>query len=204
MPTSYTEPIYEGKGISFREFAWRCARAFGAFIMQRDNSLDAPIVLREETNGYAELQIEKARLALDRLSRCTLQEAAEHAQADHASALTAWHELQAHIDARRARYEAMLAEVRAWTPPTEDHQGLAKMMEEQLLDSIEFDCKEWMDEPQLQEPSEWLAKQRQRTEDDLKYWTGSAARSQKAAEERNAWIEALVQSLGTPPQNNRL
>lgn len=36
MPTGYTSPLYEGKEISFEQFALRCARNFGALVMMRD------------------------------------------------------------------------------------------------------------------------------------------------------------------------
>lgn len=43
MPTGYTSPLYEGKEISFEQFALRCARNFGALVMMREEPLDTPI-----------------------------------------------------------------------------------------------------------------------------------------------------------------
>lgn len=40
MPTGYTADIKDG--ITFRDFALRCARAFGATIMQRDEDISIP------------------------------------------------------------------------------------------------------------------------------------------------------------------
>jgi hypothetical protein len=47
MPTGYTAMIEEREDVTFREFALTCARAFGACIMQRDNSLAEPPKPRE-------------------------------------------------------------------------------------------------------------------------------------------------------------
>jgi len=38
MPSGYTSDLYEGKNISFTQFALQCARAFGAAIDQRDDA----------------------------------------------------------------------------------------------------------------------------------------------------------------------
>ena len=41
MPTGYTAEILNGEIKTFPEFAKKCARAFGAMIHMRDDSLDA-------------------------------------------------------------------------------------------------------------------------------------------------------------------
>lgn len=41
MPTGYTADLME-KGMEFKPFVLQCARAFGALITMRDDSLDAP------------------------------------------------------------------------------------------------------------------------------------------------------------------
>ena len=46
MPTGYTAPIKDG--ISFNDFMWGCARAFGALIMMRDDPPGTPIPERFE------------------------------------------------------------------------------------------------------------------------------------------------------------
>ena len=44
MPTGYTAPIYEGEeNFTFKKFAMRCARNFGALIEMRGEPLDAEI-----------------------------------------------------------------------------------------------------------------------------------------------------------------
>ena len=50
MPTGYTTDIYNGKDVSFRDFALTCARQFGACIMQRDDPADEkPKIMPEES-----------------------------------------------------------------------------------------------------------------------------------------------------------
>ena len=40
MPTGYTTDIYNGKDVTFKDFALKCARAFGACIHQREDNID--------------------------------------------------------------------------------------------------------------------------------------------------------------------
>lgn len=51
MPTGYTADLME-KGMEFKPFVLQCARAFGALITMRDDSLDAPIPEKFEPDDY--------------------------------------------------------------------------------------------------------------------------------------------------------
>lgn len=61
MPTGYTAPIYEGKQITFPEFAMQCARAFGALIDMRDDPMDSPIPDAFVPDTYHARELVKAR-----------------------------------------------------------------------------------------------------------------------------------------------
>ncbi len=47
MPSGYTENIYYGKKVAFKDFALGCARAFGACVMQRDDPADVKPKIRQ-------------------------------------------------------------------------------------------------------------------------------------------------------------
>ena len=50
MPSGYTSDIYNGKEVTFKDFALGCARAFGACVMQRDDPADEkPKIMPEES-----------------------------------------------------------------------------------------------------------------------------------------------------------
>ena len=57
MPTGYTHDI--PAGITFRQFALNCARAFGANIAMRDDPADKPIEVYEPSD-YSAKAITKA------------------------------------------------------------------------------------------------------------------------------------------------
>lgn len=43
MPTGYTSIIDDNENVTFKEYALRCARGFGALMHLRDESLDKEI-----------------------------------------------------------------------------------------------------------------------------------------------------------------
>ena len=60
MPTGYTSDIYDGKDISFREYALKCARNFGAYVEMRDSSLDTEMPTEFEPSTYYRDKLDEA------------------------------------------------------------------------------------------------------------------------------------------------
>lgn len=196
MPTGYTADIKDG--ISFKTFALNCARAFGACVTLRDEPGGGESIPDEFTaSSYHVEAVAKARDELasldaatpDLLERCAANayDAAETARVVHLGEL----------EAQRTAYEAMLAEVRAWTPPTPDHTGLREFMESQITQSIDFDC----DESYYNKPtprvtgSEWAATRRACLQRDIAYHEKEHAAEVERAAARTRWVQALRQAL---------
>jgi len=66
MPTGYTTDIYNGKDVSFRDFALNCARAFGACIMQRDDPADET---KAEFDSYVIERIADCKETIDKMKK---------------------------------------------------------------------------------------------------------------------------------------
>lgn len=125
MPTGYTAILQEQPDLPFTEFALRCARNFGACIMQRDDDLSSLIVMDKPVDYYAtRVQRTKDRLAwLERAPEADLMREQEKQIAEHEQ------RRQKYIDESRSHrrsYERMLAMAREWSPPTPDHDGLRR------------------------------------------------------------------------------
>lgn len=196
MPTGYTAPVQKGEQ-TFEEFVLSCARNFGALITMRDESMDAHIPDEFKPSDHHSKRLAEAREELARLRTLTPQQAAYDADADFRKAMQAWEEASQRRQEERERYEAMLAEVRAWTPPTVDHQGLKDFMIQQLEESIRFDCsgyERWKPEPKP--GSVWLEERITKAERDVNYHLEEHAKEVERARERTAWVQALKRSLG--------
>lgn len=199
MPTGYTAKIESG--ITFEAFAMECARAFGALIELRDD-MTAPIPEAFAPSDYHAEAVKKAKADLKALDALTPAQAQKKAEKAHQDAVAANERTLSAAAVLLAKYDAMLAEVRAWTPPTKDHQGLKDFMVQQITDSIKFDCdRKWAREEQAKlakaKPSggRWLAAERERLTHDIAYHTEHHAADVQRANERTQWVKDLRESV---------
>lgn len=202
MPSGYTADVANGEVTDFRMFALRCARAFGATVMQRDDSLDVLPKHREPWLDYHREGIAKAEATLaelDAMSDADVLAAMseERRQIEESNA-----RYKAEKEQKRARYEAMLREVEGWEPPTSDHAGLKKFMSEQLKESIDFDCRGYSTPIPNLSPSEWTTARRAKAVNDIAYHNAQIEEEIARCNEANAWIDALYASLGAPSTNS--
>lgn len=193
MPTGYTADIYDGKDISFSDFALKCARAFGACIEQRDDDPnDKPKLIEKTKDSYNIKRLEEAK----KWKKPTKAEFDVYVKLQ-----TAYYNEK--IDKQnklKASYQKMLDKANAWTPPTKEHEGLKKFMIEQLNSSIEFDCgfeyyqRELNNIKQLTY-NQYVKNMRASNKRDIEYHTNELKKDNERTDNRNAWISALYKSL---------
>lgn len=194
MPTSYTAKLNEGEQ-DFEEFALTCARALGALIDMRDDRMDAKIPEQFEPSDYYKESLEKSRGELFRLESMTTEQIKIECDAEYARRLeddARYKRKQAGI---KARYEAMLKQVRAWTPPTAGHAGLRDFMIQQLEESIEHDCNYTAPAPVRQTPEKWHRNRIESAEKSLEYAAGAWEKERNRAKSKTEWVQILRQSL---------
>lgn len=194
MATGYTHPIADGTLTELRPFALACARQFGALVMMRDAPADAPIPERFKPSDYhvkAGAEEETRLAALRSMSQADIERACAEA---NQKAIENYRAALEEGRQTRARYEAMLAKVRAWTPPTPDHVGLREFMESQIVESIRWDCHESA-APVPQIPGDWHAAALDHAERMVAYHAKEHEDEIRRAAERTAWIAALRASL---------
>jgi hypothetical protein len=145
MTTGYVAKLHDGEQ-TFEGFALGCARAFGYLMDMRDSANDAAIVaVKVISPRYAaNLEIARSELKGATLEPMSYWESvadslAASAAANHAAEVAKREAAAAKSRAIIARYEAMLAKVNAWQPPSSEHEGLKAFMTEQLTKSIEWD-----------------------------------------------------------------
>ncbi|MDY7542651.1 MULTISPECIES: hypothetical protein [unclassified Cryobacterium] len=197
MPTGYTADLYEGKAITFKEFALTAARGMGAAIMQRDDG-PGPIADEYEPSDYHQIAHAKAVDTLAELTQLPLDEWERReaaARADNAAAEMAG---AAKTEALRARYEAMLARVEGWQPPTSEHERFKDFMREQLEGSIKFDCSDRSDAAPSTRTAEVYRDERIASAVwNVAYHVKSWTEEQERTASRNKWVRDLKVSLPT-------
>lgn len=196
MATGYTSDLYEGKDIAFPDFVMNCARAFNALIEMRDDPMDATIPYEFEASRYHTEQLKKAEADVARIKAWDDTEADSQSQLAYDRAQREYEESLANKAALRERYEAMLAQVKAWTPPTSEHQGLKDFMLKQLEGSIEHDCStDYLNVPEHLTGSTYKEQQLHSARWHVSFHTEHREYSKKRAEERTNWVAALRKSL---------
>ncbi len=196
MPTGYTHDVQTGKVTDFNEFALGCAKAFGACITMRDEPSDKPIPdeFDVDTEFYDE-RIAAALEGVDSISSMSDEDCEKEAFTDFQQNVTDFEKRAKENENERLRYKRMLAEVRAWTPPTEDHDSLKSFMEKQLLESIDWDCGHNGKYPTRETGKEWRDREFAAAERTLEISTKSRDEEIERVGTRNQWIKDLRDSL---------
>jgi hypothetical protein len=196
MPTGYTHDVQNGKITEFRDFAERCARAMGVAILMRDDPMDKRIPDAFEVDGYHSKAATKANAELIDLMGLSVEECKRHADEQRESRIAEREESRKRRDAERSRYEAMLAKVEAWEPPSEEHQNFKKFMRDQLTESIRFDCGDYdMSYPPEQTGEEWRADRAESIRSTIAYHENGHAEEVQRTKDRNEWVRLMRESL---------
>lgn len=199
MPSGITADIYEGKDVTLRDYLMRVGRGMGYAILQRDDDPSEPVKTTTESSSYYEQRIPELKAQLAALWNLTDDEIAEAARADYQERHDAWERRRTEKAALRERYEDMLAQVEAWEPDP----LIASTKEyaiKYLRESIDFDCggSRFDQEPQPQDPADWLAAQKEDVSDSLARAEAHWEEEKERTADRNRHIEAFLRSL--PPE----
>lgn len=187
------------KGQSFREFAMQCARAFGACVTMRDDSMDEPIPKRFEASDYHVKQLDGARAKLSWLRGLNKDEQLAHGQKLKSELVNSRKTWLAKEKAQNERLCDMEKSVMAWKPPTKDHLGLKTFMLEQLgvsknnCDYIQQEIAKTQADPPL---AFYIADVEQAVR-DIKYHTEQHAKEVGRADSRTEWVTQLRESLAS-------
>jgi hypothetical protein len=197
MPTGYTSDLYEGKDVSFPEFAMRCARAFGALVQMRDMPPDAPIPDQFAPHSYHKEALERAQRQLEEVTSWDAKEAERGAERSHQELLKETLKGKVSSRALKKRYETMLEKVATWEPPTSDHERLKQYMTEQLQQSLDFDCATslYYELPARLTGEEYREQQIAAAQRDIEYHSEQYTGEVERAEERTEWVKQLRESL---------
>lgn len=200
MPTGYTAILQEKPDLPFSDFALRCARAMGACIMQRDDSMDDLPDLDEKPSDYHVEAKEKAINDLRAAEEMTDDQWATVQQMEIRAAIASAEQDRAQRDRWRESYKRMLRKVDEWSPPTGEHTGLKDFMRQQITDSIKWDCNSTYYEESLQKLQAMTVKcfrdeRLQKLRRDITYHTEEHRKEVDRVNGRNVWKRQLVDSV---------
>ena len=191
MPTGYTEDIYNGKNVTFKDFALKCARAFGACVHQREDNIDDPPKLKKPDIAYYEDKLKKAKA----FKKPTKAEYNLYIAKE-----TEYLEIElAKNEKRLADYKAMLVNVKNWLPPTKEHFRFKEFMMEQLNGSIYADSSEYyvkeLKRIKTLTYKDYCGILKTDAENDILSYIDEIKKEKARTEKSNKWLTELFKSL---------
>ena len=192
----YTNKIKDG--ISFNEFVWTCARAFGVLIDMRDEPMSAKIHEKIEPNDYWFKVKKNTKIKLENLKNMSIEEASIKAKKYYEDIILYRRMKIKEKNNLNKKYNAMLRMVNKWVVPSDDHIDLKNFMIEQIEDSIKSDCSDiYLKDSVIkcQSGKEWLEDSIVNTEKILKRSIKECLKEVKRTNKRNEWIRILKKSL---------
>lgn len=198
MPTGYTAEIEE-KDISFKEFALRCARAFGACMDMREEPLSEKIPDEFKPHDYHPKNIRESKEKLETIRRMSDCDAEAAASAEHLKETERIETLLKRRTERLIRYKRMIAAVDAWVPPTKDHVGLKEFMLDQIRISMPHNDEDFYKFPVKIDGPCWRAKQIDKILSDIAYHEKGHSSECEQVRVQNLWIKNLRESLEELP-----
>lgn len=192
MPTGYTAKLYDGEDVSFKDFLLGCAHAFN--FRMRDLPIGSEIP-EPKMDDYYVKAVERDTERLAAAKALTIEQAQQAASDTYVAALNA----AANAELRRLdhvkQYNKMVAEVRAWVPPTPAHQGIKDFMLQQLQVTYEFDLNPYKSDIVLQTPEQYIETEIASAQRSLDYSLEHLEEQTRKFNEGVEWVNALTKSI---------
>lgn len=200
MPTGYTEPVCEGKLTDLRTFTLRCARAFGAYIMMRDDDMDKLPTPNQvtENSDYCQKALAMAKQDLEEVKKLRGAHVQAKLDEEYEQALSSHLEAKNKAQEIKLRLEDMIKKVQDWHPPSKEHYGLKEFMLGQLLETVRFDGTYDTPPPKKRTPAEYMAERREYAERQISYFTKELELEKQRSQTRSTWVQKLYESFDSP------
>lgn len=196
MPTGYTYKIIDGDGVTFKQFAMECARAFGALIELRDE----PEEIKPSTHHADELVKLKKEWS-DWVDK-TLQERLAWAEERKASTVAGCKSSVQKHESNRIKLLSMRLAVTEWVPPSSDHEGLKSFMLEQIDSTMTYDgdlafSQKYLKQAEDKDPAEYVVEHEESIVSSITYHEKNLREEITRCADRTRWIKQLRASLIT-------
>ena len=203
MPTGYTAGIIDGTTETFQDFAKQCMRAFGATIHMRDESMNKEYEPRTPSDYHtkalnaANEKLKQADKLTDSEIIKTLKKQIEESKTYHTNRIS-------EINIARKKLNEFLVKAKCFTPPTEDHEGIAKFMIEQIETTIKHDGDTDYHDKELAKIDDQLnninaddirAEMVANAKRDIEYHSKEHNAELKRCEDSNKWVTDLLAVL---------
>jgi hypothetical protein len=201
MPTGLTGAIYEGKDMTLRGFALRCATQTGYGSVWTDRGekampLDKAPVMKEKSDHREALQEAMEELERWQQLKAQPEELRKRYDAYRTKVDLENIGLDKRYDEKHDRYQTMIDKVTAWQV-TENYLPLKDLMLRQLRESMEYDCrdKEHRYYNTIAPMDEWIEAKIKNCQYQIDYYKERIAEDEKYVREANEYFKGLYALL---------
>lgn len=199
MPTGYTYFLLEHPEATFADFAWKCARAMGFCIMQRDDSSDAAVLVEEQPSDYYSKSLADKRAERHRIADLTDDEWAAEESTRRSAGEANWRESIERSRNEHAIFLSMRDATLQWNCPAE-----LNGMKDFMLDQLKISMHTVENKPDETTKRIFGFKQMSKAEKiadldrDIAYAKEHLDKEIECVAERNRYKRMLLESIGAP------
>lgn len=196
MPTGYTAKVEDGSITELKDYILTCARAFGALVHMRDDSLDKQME-RCEPSDYHIKNLKIANDELEEFYKISDEDMEIEITKKYENELKGNKDYYEEGETQNARYDSMLKKVNNWIPPTKEHEALKEFAIQQISISKSDYHKSYKDKlPERLTLSEYKNMKEKQLKDNIDYHKKGYQKEVEKCKNANKWIDSLVESLG--------
>ena len=194
MPTGYTAQVADGTITTLKDYALKCARAFGALASLRDTPLSEPLVERLEPDPYYKEDMVESMADLKNFKSLNDKELQVLHKQEYSNDIDSYEKRLKKTQEEQDRYKRMLREVNEYVALSSDHIALKEFMKSQLEDSIKYDSYK-PSKPKLQGFEEWKQDRMRALEQKVDYSSKAYNKELERTSKNNLWLQQLRTSL---------
>lgn len=193
MPTAYTADIYDGKDITFEDFALKCAEGFVCY----GRSIDLKTIEEFEPDEYHLNKLNEYTSELKKLNNLAVSEIQRLCDLDYAKRLKEKEDSIKKLSNIEKRYDNMLKDLVKWKYP-EEHEELKNFMHNQLMTSKHRDCNiSYYENKEIKKLTvgEYLDFKTKNLKNSIKYSSEKWEDEKIRVDNKNKWLRQLKDSL---------
>lgn len=195
MVSHLTADILNGKEVTFKQFMSKCAMDIDFNKRSREVTFISELPVYEPNIQYYERQLDNAKQSLKDIKAKTDEELEAYLLEQYEVGKQLYEKTKAEKEAMKVPLVDMLHGVRAWTPPTVEHEFLKGYAIGSLERAIESDCRVYTPEPVLQDKDEYRQMCIEMYERDIVTAQERIDKEIESCKKSNEWNKALIDSI---------
>jgi len=209
-------------GVTFTDYILGSARSMGAMVDWKDHpgTLQLPWIVNKKNQELYADKLEKAKTELEQLQTLDDDEILQLIDKEFQDKIKERDADLTNCAYIKKGYTRIISQVKSWEPPTSDHVVFKEFMLQQLnnnfpkinsdLDDevsylyvIKIKTNRWFSGPREDSILEWKKGKIKKAKDNIQQYSDLLKEDKAACDERQAWLDALLTSIGIDNREHR-